>query len=94
MARHNELQDRVADISRKPFTTSHMRNDLLIFAGCAVKRSKVNPSMTTDTTVLDSVPPPESMEQKGDLLIRDLWHNRTNSVHNMRFVNTYANVTL
>ena len=30
------------------------------------------------------------MEQKGDLLIRDLWANGTDSVHNMRVVNTDA----
>ena len=28
------------------------------------------------------------MEQKGDLLICDLWQNGTNSVHEMRVVNT------
>ena len=30
------------------------------------------------------------MEQKGDLLLRDLWQNGTDSVHDMRFVNTDA----
>ena len=28
------------------------------------------------------------MEQKGDLLIRDLWKNGTDSVHEMSVVNT------
>ena len=35
--------------------------------------------------------PPEVKEQKGDLLIRDLCQNRTDSVHNMRVVNNDAN---
>ena len=30
------------------------------------------------------------MGQKGNLLLRDLWHNGTDSVHNMRVVNTDA----
>ena len=30
------------------------------------------------------------MEQKGDLLIRDLWQNGTESVHDMRVVNADA----
>ena len=38
------------------------------------------------------VPPyknnPESIEQKGNLLIRDLYQNGTNSVHYMRVMNT------
>ena len=33
---------------------------------------------------------PEVTEQKGDLLIRDLWQQGTDSVHNMRVVNTDA----
>ena len=36
------------------------------------------------------MPPPEATEQKIDLLIRGLWHNRMDSVHNMRVVNTNA----
>ena len=35
-------------------------------------------------------PPPEVTEQKGDLLIHDLWQNGTDSVHDMRVVNTDA----
>ena len=34
--------------------------------------------------------PPEATEQKGDLLLQDLWHNGTDIVHNMRVVNTDA----
>ena len=44
---------------------------------------KLSPPLTCATT-------PSSSEQKGDLLIRDLWNNGTNSFHNMRFVNTDA----
>ena len=40
---------------------------------------------TRETTEL-----PEVMEQKGDLLIRDLWKQGTESVHNIRVVNTDA----
>ena len=32
--------------------------------------------------------PPEVTEQKGDLLIRDLWQQGTDSVNDMRVVNT------
>ena len=43
-----------------------------------------------DTHVVNTVSPllTEVTEQKGDLLIRDLWQQGTNSVHNMRVVNT------
>ena len=50
-----------------------MHNDPLIFAGCTVKRPKANPDRTVGTTVVDNSPLSEAMEQKGDLLIRDLW---------------------
>ena len=44
MARHNELRDRVADLSGKAFTSSHVRNDPLIYSSRAVKRTKAAPS--------------------------------------------------
>ena len=37
-ARHNELRDWVSDLSEKSFTPTRVRNDPLIFSGCAVKR--------------------------------------------------------
>ena len=90
MAFHNELRDEVADLAGKAFTPSHVRNDPLIFAGCTVKRLKANQDGAGGSTYQDGAPPSESTEQKGDLLIRDLWQNRTDSVHDMRVVNTDA----
>ena len=88
-ARHNELRDGVADLAIRDFTLSHVRNDPLIYQGCAVRRTKSQPAGLRDSnTPGDS--PPEATEQKGDLLIRDLWSNRTDSVHYMRVVNTDA----
>ena len=52
-------------------------------------RTKYQPAGPRDsTTPGDS--PPEATEQKGDLLIRDLWANGTHSVHDMRVGNTDA----
>ena len=89
-ARHKELRDRVADLAGKYFTPSHMRNDLLNFASCAVKRLKVKLARTKGTTIPEKTPPLEDTEQKGDLPIHELWQNGTNSVHDMQLVNTYA----
>ena len=52
IARHNKLRDGVADLAGKDFTPSQVRNDPLIYQGCAVKRTKARsagPSGTTDT---------------------------------------------
>ena len=65
-----------------------MRNDLLIFAGCAMKRMKENPARTKGTTVLDNALPLEAMEKKGKLLIRDLSQNGTEIVHDICVANT------
>ena len=70
-------------------TPSHVRDDPLIYQGCAVKRTKSKPAGPSDTTEPDDTPP-EATEQKGDLTIRDLWQNGTDSVHEMRVVNTDA----
>ena len=69
---HIELHDRVAELSFKDFTLSHVRNDPPIFAGCAMKRPKANLTRTKGTIVPDNRPPLEFTEQKGDLLICNL----------------------
>ena len=79
-ARHNELRYGVADLAGRSFTPSHVRNDPIIYQGCAVKRTKAKPDGPSYTTDPDDTLP-EATEQKGDLLIRDLWHNGTESVH-------------
>ena len=55
-----------------------------------MKRTKATPVEDSVTTDHAKAPPPEVKEQKGDLLIHDLWQNGTYSVHNMRVVNTDA----
>ena len=88
MARHNELRDRVADLAGKPFTPSHVRNDPLIYSSRAVKRTKATPAGAGGNTNHAVVQPPEVTEKKGNLFIRDLWQQGTDSVHDMRVVNT------
>ena len=53
-----------------------------------MKRLKENPARTKGTTVPDDTPPLKATEQKGDILICDLWKNVTDSVYDMRVVNT------
>ena len=89
MSQH-DLCDRVADLAGKGFTPSHVRNDPLIFAGCAVRRPKAKLARSKAKTVLSTTPPLEATENKGDLLIYDIWQNGTDSVHDMCIVNTDA----
>ena len=67
-----------------------MRDNPLIFAGCTVKRPKAKPVGNSGSIDRDGAPPPEATEQKENLLIFDLWQNRTDSVHYMRVMNTDA----
>ena len=55
--RHNKIRDGVADLARKAFTPSYVREYPLIFAGCAAKRPKKNTSRTKWTTAPDDTPP-------------------------------------
>ena len=68
-----------------------MSNDLLVFSGFAVKRPKAKTARSKAIKFTDATPLLESTEQKGDLLIRDLWQNGTDSLHDMRIVNIDAN---
>ena len=57
--------------------------------GCAVTRKRAQPAGPRDSTA-SGTSPPEATEQKGDILIRELWANGTDSVHVMRVMNTDA----
>ena len=89
-ARHNDLGDGVADLTGKAFTPSHVRDDPLIFSGRSVNRTKATPARASGITDQTGDPSQEVTEQKGDLLIRDLLQNGTDSVNDMRVVNTDA----
>ena len=65
----------------------HVRDDPLIFSGCAVQRKKAKPSRPKFPSTKQKS---EATEQKGALLIREIWQNGTNSVHHMSIVNTEA----
>ena len=65
-----------------------MRYDPLIYSGCSVRRTKPTPAGSNKTKPSEQPAAPEVTEHKGDLLIRDLWQQGTNSVHNMQVVNT------
>ena len=52
-----------------------------------MKRPKEKLDRTKGTTVLDDTPMIEDTEQKGDLMIRDLLQNGTESVQDIRIVN-------
>ena len=60
-AGHNEIRDGVADLAGKAFTPSHVRNDPLIYQGCAMKRPKSKPAgLSGRTNPVDT--PPEATE--------------------------------
>ena len=90
-AHHNEIRDGVADLAGKAFTPAHVCDDLLIHSGRAMSRTKPKPAGSKLTTPSDATTAaPEVTEQKGDLLIWDLWQQGTDSVHDMCVVNTGA----
>ena len=78
---NNELHDGVADLASKAFAPTHVRDDPKIYTGCAVRRGKYK---------LKGYPSKNVGELKGGLLIRGLWMQGTDSIHDMRVVNTDA----
>ena len=56
-----------------------------------MSRKKPKPAGSKLTSLPDGTTvAPEVTEQKGELLIRDLWKQGTDNVHDMRVVNTDA----
>ena len=74
----------------KAFTPSHVRDDPLLYSGRTVKRAKATPVEASKNKYHVVAPPPEVTEQKGDLLIRYLWQQGTESVLDICVVNTDA----
>ena len=63
----------------------------LIYSGRAMSSTKPMPAGSNISKSSEmTTAAPEVTEQKGDLLIRDLWQQGTGSVHDMRVVNTDA----
>ena len=90
-ARHNEIREGVADLADKALTPAHVRDDPLIYSGCAMSRTNPKPAGSNLTNPTDeTTAAPKVTEQKGDLLLRYLWKQGTDSVHDMRVVNTDA----
>ena len=87
---HNELRDGVADLAGKAFKPSHVCDEPLIYSGRAVKTTMAMPAGSNKTKTSEHPAALEVTEQKGDLLIRDLWKQGTDSVHDMRVVKTDA----
>ena len=85
---HNELFDGVADLSVKAFTPLHVCNNPLIYSGCGIWEGKSQSTKFQGT----KNPPvfPEELEQKWDLLTRDIWQQRIDIIYNMHFLNTNA----
>ena len=88
-ARHNDLRDGVANLAGKDFTPVNVRNDPTFFTGRAVRGGEAKVKYKTKSKN-KGAPPPDKEEDKGDILIRDLWTHGTDSIHNMRVVNTEA----
>ena len=79
------------DLAGKAFTPAHVRDDPLIYSGRAMSKTKPKPARSKLTSPPDAkTAVPEVTEQKGDLLFWDFWHQGTDSVHDVRVVNTDA----
>ena len=76
----NELYYGVANLAGKAFTPLHVHDDPLIYPGHAVREGK---DLTKNLPSLG-----DKMEQKGDLLVQNLWQRGIDSIHDMYTMNT------
>ena len=83
--RQKELRDGVANLAGKAFTPTHVHDNPKTFIGCAVCGGKAK----AKAKFKEASPQGEGGE-KGGLLIRDLYMQGTDSIHDMHAVNTDA----
>ena len=81
MAHHKELRDEVADLASKAFARTHVRDNSKIYTGCTVRGGNEK---------IKGSPLKDKVEVKGDILVRDICMQGTDSIHNMGVVNTDA----
>ena len=81
MAHHKNLCDGLADLESKAFNPMHVRDNPKIYIGRSVRVGK---------SKKDDSPSKEEEALKGDLLIRDIWTQVMDSIHNMRVMNSDA----
>ena len=78
MTSHNKLHNGVTNLFGKAFKPSHVRNNPLIYRGHAVWEVKDQPSKSATNN------PPDRQgdtDQKGDLIISNLWQIGTDSIN-------------
>ena len=82
---HNELRDGVVELAGKSFTPLHVHKDPLIHPGRAFLEieSHTMGSFNNNPPVANDI-----LEQKVDMLICNLCQIRTDSIHDMRVLNT------
>ena len=81
---HNELHDGVSDLTGRAFTPSHVRDDLCIHPCSNVWEGKAQPMASPNNNLPVAT---ENSDQKGELIIRDLWNRETDIICDMRVVN-------
>ena len=89
MARHNDLHYGVADLAGKAFTPAHVRDNPKIFTSRDAKGGKSKSKGKTAAKGKEATPPGDG-EEKGGLLIQDIWTQGTDSIHDMCAGNTDA----
>ena len=82
--RHNGLRDGVSELLGKAFNPSHVCDYPLIHPGRVVREGKTQPAGSPQN---NSSVATENSDQKGDLLIRNLWKRGADIIHKMRVVN-------
>ena len=90
LVRNERTRQTVADLSGKAFIPSHVQDNPLIYSGRAMRRTKPTLAGSDKTKPSEQPAAPEVTEQKGYLIIQDLWQQGTDSAHDMRVVNTDA----
>ena len=84
---HNELCDGDINLAGKSFSPLHVRNNPRVHTCRAMREGKAQPMGSLPKNQLAYK---DTSKQKGYLLICDLWHRGTDSIHNMRVFNTGA----
>ncbi len=86
--RHNEIRDELADFAEKAFCASAIRSEPKIHLCCDNEEKKANQSENEPAVKKNLCK--QNGEERGDLLIRNLWNNGTDCIIDVRCTDTDA----
>jgi hypothetical protein len=88
--RHNEIRDELHDLAAQAFNNSSVRDEPQIHPSRHEEQKEASEESPESQQVIRTLSKQASSEERGDILIRNLWQNGTDCILDVRITDTDA----